>query len=36
MKEHEDIYLARVEKHTLDGANAFTLMKHNHKVHANE
>jgi len=31
MKEHEDIYVAVVETHTLDGANVFTLMKHKHK-----
>jgi len=28
MKEHEDIYVAVVEKYTLDGANTHTLMKH--------
>jgi len=27
MKEHEDGYVAVVEKHTLDGANTITLMK---------
>jgi len=30
MKEYEDIYVAVVEKYTLDGANIFTLMKHKH------
>jgi len=25
-----------VEKYTLDGANAFTLMKHKHKGHMND
>jgi len=28
MKEHEDTYVAVVEKYTLDGANTFTLMKY--------
>jgi len=27
MKEHEDTYVAVVEKYTLDGVNTFTLMK---------
>jgi len=27
MKEHEDRYVAIMKKHTLDGANTFTLMK---------
>jgi len=26
MKEHEDIYVAVVEKYTLEGANTLTLM----------
>jgi len=35
MREHEDTYVAVVEKYTrtLDGANTFTLMKHKDKVH---
>jgi len=33
MKEHEDIYVAVVENHKLDGARGITLMKHMH-VHA--
>jgi len=36
MKEHEDTYVAVLEKHTLDGANRFTLMKHKHKEHEHE
>jgi len=28
--------MAVVEKHTLDGANTFTLMKHKHKGHTHE
>jgi len=36
MKEHEDIYVALVEKYTLDGAHAFTLMKHKHIRHTHE
>jgi len=36
MKEHEDTYVAVVEKYTLDGINTFTLMKHMHKGHTNE
>jgi len=36
MKEHEDIYVAVLEEYTLDGANAFTLMKHMHIGHTNE
>jgi len=31
MKEHENTYVAVVEKYMLDGANTFTLMKHKHK-----
>jgi len=27
MKEHEDIYMAVVQTHTLDGASTVTLMK---------
>jgi len=27
MKEHEDRYVAMIEKCTLDGANTFTSMK---------
>jgi len=34
MKEHEDIYVAIVEKYTFDGAHTFTLMKHKHIGHA--
>jgi len=30
MKEHEDRYAVVVEKHTLDGANANTLMNDKH------
>ena len=33
MNELEDMYVEVVEKHTLDGANKFTLMKHKHKGH---
>ena len=36
MKEHEDIFVAVVEKHALDGANTFILMKHKHKGHTPE
>jgi len=32
MKEHEDRYVAVVEKHTLDGANTITLMKHKRRI----
>jgi len=28
MKNHEDTYVAVIEKHTLHGANKITLMKH--------
>jgi len=28
MIEHQDIYVAVVERYTLDGTIAFTLMKH--------
>jgi len=31
MKEHEDRYVAVIEKHTLDGANTINLMKHKHR-----
>ena len=31
MKEHEDRYVAAVEKHALDAANTMTLMKHKHR-----
>ena len=30
MKEHEDIYVVVVEKHTLDDINALTFMEHKH------
>jgi len=36
MNKHEDILVAVVEKHTLDGANTFTLMKHKHKGHTHK
>jgi len=36
MKEHEDIYVAVVEKYTLDGANTHTLMKRKHTGHTLE
>jgi len=32
MKEHEDRYVAVVEKHALDGANTITLIKHDFQV----
>jgi len=35
-KEHEVRYVAIVEKYTIDGADAFTLMKHKHEGHAHE
>jgi len=31
MKEYENIYVALVEKHTLDDGNTFTSMKNKHK-----
>jgi len=31
MKEHEDRYVAVVEKHTLDGANTIICTKHKHR-----
>jgi len=36
MNELEDIYLAAVEKYTLNASNTFTLMKHKHKGHAHQ
>jgi len=36
MIEHEDTYVAVVEKHTLDSANIFTLMKYKYKGHTHE
>ena len=36
MKEHEDIYVAVVEKYTLDGATTYILMKHKHVGHTHE
>jgi len=36
MKEREHRCVAVVEKHTLDGANTITLMKHMHKGHRHD
>jgi len=36
MKEHENEYVAVVEKHTLDGANTFALTKHKRIRHMYE
>jgi len=36
MNEPEDIYVAAVERYTLDGVNTFTLMKHKHEAHTND
>jgi len=36
MNEHENTCVEVAEKYTLDGANAFTLMKHKHRAHTNE
>jgi len=36
MKEHEDIYVAVVEKYMLERSNAFTLIKHKYEGHTNE
>jgi len=36
MNEVEDVYVQVAEKHTLDGANTFALMKRKREGHTND